>query len=77
MLQFGFGPIVTKNTRRLIGKVSKCRLWSDEQCPVFLSVFEELCASTRVERWHCGSADDSVRILRKGKVRIRSFRENI
>lgn len=51
---------VTAN-RQVIDKCRNVDFSSDEQCPVFLSVLEELCASSRVER----AADDSIRILGK------------
>ena len=45
--------------------VSKWRLSLRGAMPNFLSVLEELCASSRVERWHTWGADDSVCILGK------------
>src|SRR5207244_11382625 len=47
MLQLGFGRIVTKNARLLIGRCRNVDFPWDERCPIFLSVLEELCASSR------------------------------
>src|SRR4029450_5870605 len=59
---------VTAN-RQVIDKCRNVDFSSDAQCPVFLSMLEELCASSRVER----AADDSIHILGKDDSRIRRF----
>jgi len=43
---------VTKNARLLIGRCRNVDFPWDERCPIFLSVLEELCASSQVEWWH-------------------------
>ena len=71
MLQLGFGRIVTKILDALSTNVEMSTLVG-RAMPSFFTRSEELCASSRVERRHLWAADDSVRILGKVRVRIRS-----
>jgi hypothetical protein len=40
----------------------------------FLSVLEELCASSQVERWHLWGTEDTVRIVGKRECKNLEFR---
>src|SRR5439155_8285578 len=51
-------------------QASKSRLYLGERCSIFLSVLDELCASSRGTR---GVADDPVRILGKNESQDPEF----
>jgi len=77
ILQLGFGPIVTKNACLLIGKCRNVDFSRTSHAQFFNPCLKSCVFDPGSSGGICESADDSVHVLGKGRVRIRSFRKNI